>query len=271
MTSAAEPTESIRDSLLGPEEPWPFDDASAIRRVYSEGAVLLGSGRALLLQIAHPAVAAGVAEHSSFRKRRIERLLRTLRPTLAIVFGDRDQALAAAAAINGVHRGVAGAGYSARDPDLLLYVLATLIDTTLLVHDRFVRPLARDEVEAYYGDMKVVGTLLGIPAAHLPRDIEAFHAYFDGALAALRINDTSRFLAHEIFDTAPALSPVLWPLKHLTAGLLPPRLRAEFGLRWGLKREAALNASASLSRRLLPLTPRSLRRPPWFLLPRKRA
>ncbi|HLF71105.1 MAG TPA: oxygenase MpaB family protein [Dehalococcoidia bacterium] len=267
MTFVAKPAESIRGSPPGPGEPWPFDDASAIRRVHNEGALLLGAGRALLLQIAHPAVAAGVAEHSSFRKRRIERLLRTLRPTLAMVFGDRDQALAAAASINGVHRGVIGAGYSARDPDLLLYVLATLIDTTLLVHDRFVRPLTRDEAGAYYNDMKLIGTLLGIPSAHLPRDIEAFRAYFDGAIGALRVNDTSRSLAHEIFDTAPALSPVLWPMKHLTAGLLPPHLRDEFGLSWGPKREAALDALATLSRRLLPVTPRPLRRPPWFLLP----
>ena len=113
------------------------------QRVLHEGVLLLGGGRALLMQIAHPLVASGVAEHSNFRTDRIDRLLRTLRLTLAIVFGSREQALAAAGSINRVHEGVAGAGYAARDPELLLWVLATLIDTSLAMHDASCVPAQR--------------------------------------------------------------------------------------------------------------------------------
>src|ERR1041385_5155266 len=103
-----------------------FDDTSMIRRVHSEAVVLLGGGRALLLQLAHPAVAAAVAEHSSFRERRVGRLLGTLKPARAIVFGDGPTASAAACSINNIHARIQSAGYDARDPDLLFWVLATL-------------------------------------------------------------------------------------------------------------------------------------------------
>src|SRR5262245_593185 len=129
-----------------------------IRRVHSEAIVLLGGGRALLLQLAHPAVAAAVAEHSSFQKRRLERLLGTLKPTLAIVFGDARTATAAASSINATHARVQSAAYDARDPDLLLWVLATLIDTALLMHCRFLRPLSSVEEQSYYQDMLRAGS-----------------------------------------------------------------------------------------------------------------
>ena len=126
-----------------------FTDASMIRRVHREGVTLLGGGRALLMQIAHPAIAAAVAEHSSFRSDPLQRLLRTLRPTLAMAFGTPTQAGRAVAMINATHRRVTGPGYGATDPALLLWVLATLIDTSLLMHERFVHPLRPAEAEAY--------------------------------------------------------------------------------------------------------------------------
>src|SRR5437763_12171860 len=99
-----------------------YSPSSVTWRVNQEPALLLGGGRALLMQVAHPGVAAGVAEHSDFRRRPVRRMLRTLELTLSLTFGGRDQALAAARQINGVHRRVRGAGYSASDPRLLLWV-----------------------------------------------------------------------------------------------------------------------------------------------------
>src|SRR5262245_27475153 len=109
--AAQQPAARVADAL-------PFRDESAIRRVYAEGIILLGGGRALLMQIAHPLVAQGFAEHSSYRASRLERLLRTLKATLAIVFGNREPALHAAASINQVHTRVSGSGYTANDPEL---------------------------------------------------------------------------------------------------------------------------------------------------------
>ncbi len=115
------------------------------------------------MQLAHPAVARGVAAHSVYKSQRHTRLLRTLRPMYAIAFGTADQARSAAAQINHQHERVPGPAYSALDPVLLLWVLATLIDTSLTLHARFLRPLSRDEADAYYADIRRGGELLQIP------------------------------------------------------------------------------------------------------------
>src|SRR3989440_11795741 len=93
-----------------------YPEGSITRRVNRENVLLLGGGRALLMQLAHPAIAAGVDEHSDFRARPIRRLQRTVRMTMAIVFGDGDTARAAAQAVNRVHGRVRGEAYHPLDP-----------------------------------------------------------------------------------------------------------------------------------------------------------
>ena len=244
-----------------------FAGDSMIRRVHAEGVLLLGGGRALLMQIAHPAVARGVAEHSSFQGDRLGRLLRTLRPTLAIVFGSHAQAAEAARAIRRTHARVAGEGYAASDPALLLWVWATLVDTALLMHSLFVRPLRQDEAEAYLADMRAVGRALGIPSAHLPADLASFRAYVDATLTELTVGAQARAIARAIFDPGPILGPAMWGLRLLTAALLPAKMRAGFGLGEARLASRALRYAAPAARRLLPIVPRPLRAPPWFLLP----
>lgn len=245
----------------------PFLDDSMARRVHREGVLLLGGGRALLMQIAHPLVARGVAEHSNFRADRIDRLLRTLRPTLAIVFGIREQALAAAASINRVHDRVSGDGYAAKDPALLLWVLATLIDTSLVMHERFVRPLSIPEREAYYDDMRRVGSLLGVSPGAMPRDAGALQDYVAEMCASLMVTDEARDIAGALFRSNSLTWPVLGSVRALTAGLLPEPLRHQFGLGWGEGREAALGAVCRFSRAVVPKLPQCLKGPPWFLMP----
>jgi uncharacterized protein (DUF2236 family) len=247
-----------------------FTDDSAIRRVHRESVVLLGGGRALLLQVAHPAVAAGVAAHSSYRHDRWGRLLRTLRPTLAIVFGTPEQAQRAAAAVNATHRHVVGPGYRATDPELLRWVLATLIDSALLMYTRFVMPLPEAEAASYYRDMCDAGALLGIPPDCMPPDLAAFRRYFDGMVATIEVSDAARGIAVDLARPAGALTPAIRALEQLTAGLLPPRIRAQFGLDWGPARQALLEVSARLSRALLPRIPPPLRAPPALVLPPNR-
>src|SRR5512143_2508741 len=132
-------------------------DLDAARRVHANAALLAGGGCALLMQLAHPLVAQGVAEHSDFARDPIARLLRTLRLTLALVYGNDAQVSQALDAINGVHRHVTGPGYAAFDPALLLWVHATLIDTSLRVHALLVRPLSPTEAASYYEDMQRIG------------------------------------------------------------------------------------------------------------------
>jgi uncharacterized protein (DUF2236 family) len=246
-----------------------FTDASMIRRVHSESIVLLGGGRALLMQVAHPLVATGVAEHSSFRHDRIGRLLRTLRPTLALAFGTPEQVRAAATRINAIHETVAGPGYRATDPALLAWVMATLIDTGLLMHERFVRPLRSEEAEAYYRDMQACGRLLGIPDGALPEGLTAFHTYVASMVESLHVSEEAREIGDAIFAPKGPIGPVMLGLRAFTAGLLPPRLRDAFGLGWGPRRGRVLSATEAVSRRIWPLLPPRLRLPPPFLLPPK--
>jgi uncharacterized protein (DUF2236 family) len=245
----------------------PFPEDSAVRRIHGESVMLLGGGRALLLQVAHPAIAAGVVEHSSYRSERWRRLLRTLRPMYAIVFGTRHQAFAAAETIRRRHSVVRGNGYDARDPALLLWVLATLIDTALVVHERYVGAVSAGEAEDYYAGMCRLGMVLGIPPQALPADLAAFNGYFDRTLATLQVSNAAREISHDLFKLTPGAWPAVAAARLVTAGLLPPSLREQYGLTWGPKRDQALRATETVSRAVLPRVPSVLRRPPWFLMP----
>ncbi len=245
----------------------PFARDAAIREVDGEAVILVGGGRALLMQVAHPLVAQGVAEHSAYRGDRGGRLLRTLRPMFAIVFGTAGEVRAAVRGVNAVHRGVAGPGYSARDPELLLWVHATLVDSALECYRRFVRLPSPEQEARYYEETKLVGRLLGVPGSLLPPDLEAFGEYRDAMVASLEVSDTAREIARELCRPAPPFGPLIVPWRELTAGLLPGRLREQYGMPWSPAREALLEGASALSRRVWPHLPDALRRPPALLLP----
>ena len=245
----------------------PFAPDAAIREVDGEAVILVGGGRALLMQIAHPLVAQGVAEHSEWRGDRFGRLLRTLRPMFAIVFGNAEEVRAAARGVNAVHRGVTGAGYEARDPELLLWVHATLVDTALECHRRFVRPLPPEREALYYEETKLVGRLLGVPEALLPPDIDAFNAYVAATVEHLEVSETARAIARELCRPTLPFGPLIVPWREITAGLLPPRLREAYGMAWDPARAAVFEGASAFSRGVWPRLPRALRRPPAPLLP----
>ena len=245
-----------------------FAEGSAVRRVNGEAALLLGGGRALLMQLAHPQVAAGVAEHSDFQSAGPARLLRTLRASYAIVFGSAHERSEAVARVNAIHQSVRGHGYRATDPALLLWVHATLVDSALLTHCTFVAPLSDGEQARYYDEMTAVAALLGVAVDQQPPDIDAFRAYVRAMVESLEVSATARELAQALFRAPQAgPAPLLLLARELTAGLLPPRLRTKYGLAWDAPRAAALATAAAVSRRALPLLPRRVRRPPALLLP----
>src|SRR5688572_8063032 len=132
-------------------------------------AVLLGAGPcALLLQISHPSVARGVAEHSTFESDPFSRLSGTIRTTMDLVFGDGASSERAVRRLNGIHAGVRGEGYRALDPTLLLWVQVTLIVTSVRAYQRWVGPLAEAEKEQFWQEARAVGTRLGIPLGTSP-------------------------------------------------------------------------------------------------------
>jgi uncharacterized protein (DUF2236 family) len=234
--------------------------------VNQEPTLLLGGGRALLMQLAHPGVAAGVAEHSDFRRRPLERLLRTLELTLALTFGTRTEALAAAHQINVVHQRVRGSGYSATDPRLLLWVHATLIDSALVTYSAFVGPLTDGEREEYYQEAKLIGGLLGLANSRYPGGMPDFQAYLARMLGGgellvdRRARDLARAVLRPSIQRVP--TPVYRPLEAITAGLLPVSLRMDYDLRWGRLEQMGFSAVRGALPRVLRVLPRRFREVP---------
>lgn len=258
-------------------DPGMFGPDSEAWRLDREAMLLLGAGpRALLLQLAHPAVAAGVAEHSDFRTDPWRRLDGTLRSYLRIIYGSTSAARAEIRRLNTLHRGIAGSGYDARDPVLSLWVHATLVDSTIVVNDAWAGPVSRDRAAGFYDETKPIARAFGVPDALLPADLEAFERYLDeqtGSLGPVRVGPTARELAEAILH--PPLPGVLararihtrlydwtlWP----SIGLLPPSIRAQYGFSWGLLERAVSGWLVTAWRAWNPVLPGSFRQMPQAL------
>ena len=240
-----------------------FEEDSITRRINRENILLLGGGRALLMQLAHPKVAAGVDEHSDFRARPIRRLRRTIRMTMAIVFGDRATALAAARGVNQAHAKVQGAGYRALDPDLLLWVYATLADTALVTYEVFVKRLLPREREDFHHEFKLLGELLGIPRDLFPKTVGDFDKYMEQMVSSgpVRVDARASELAEQVMRPRVWLlpGPAMIPLNVVTTGLLPRALRGQYGLPWGSREQRAYRLAVALVPRVIALTPPLLR------------
>jgi uncharacterized protein (DUF2236 family) len=251
-----------------------FGPDSLTWRVNRETAVYLGGMRALLMQIAHPKVAQGVADHSNFRDNPLGRLRRTFDTVHAMVFGTRDEAVAAALRLHEVHARVRGrladpingmtAEYHANDPELLLWVFATLVDSSLLSYQTFVEPLRAPEETAFYEEARTFATLCGIDADELPPDIAAFRAYVRQVVRGgeLVITPTAREIAETLLKGPPPLYPFQPSNYVLAAGMLPVELRERFGIGWTLPVRATYSIGVRVVRRLVPHMPDVLRQVP---------
>jgi uncharacterized protein (DUF2236 family) len=254
-----------------------FTDDSMLRVVHREFAVALSGQRALLMQATHPVAFAGFFAHTGALDEPYERLNRTARVMDTIGFGSREAADRATRRVRAMHRRVsgvitepagrfpAGTPYAADDPVLLLWILATLVDSALLVYEKYVRRLTRDERDAYWQDYKVVGRLFGLADDEMPDAIEDFDAYMDDFLAGddLFITDEARELAIKIVMRPPVplkARPLLELANQITVGLLPARMRRGYGLRWDPMRSVALHGGAEYVKRVVvPVLPERLR------------
>ncbi len=267
-----------------------FGPRSEAWRLNREATLLLGAGpRALLMQIAHPLVAEGVAQHSRFREDPWRRLRATLRSYLTIIYGSTAEARAEIARLNRFHRSVRGPvsdpaaaralgpAYDARDPELSLWVHATLIDATLVANERWIGHLGRDRRAGFYAESLPIGRAFGVPAGILPPDIDAFDAYLArmvGPEGPVQVGPLARDLAEVILRPPlgplhPLLAPVpaslyawtMWP----AIELLPERIRQGYGLTGG-RRERLVSAWLTTGYRAWrPILPIGLRTMPWAL------
>jgi uncharacterized protein (DUF2236 family) len=233
-----------------PGDPGLTGPGSVTWRLARERVVPLGGLSALLLQLAHPLVAAGVAEHSSFRGDPTRRLMLTLEMLLVTTFGDASQVGAMTSRIASIHRVVHGSlprdvgewhrdtPYSATSPELSLWVYATIVETTLNSYSAFVRSLSRDERAEYYRESEKWGQLYGVGKDVRPASYQEFEQYYACMLSQLRAGDQARSIARMILRARLRGIPIPPWSYLLAAGLLPAPLRAQYGLRWSAAHRA---------------------------------
>ncbi len=252
-----------------------YPPGSITWRVNRETFLLLGGLRALTMQVAHPMVAQGVYDHSNFRNEPLKRLLRTLQTMLTIGYGSREAALAAAAQIRQVHRSIEGTlpeavgnfpaekQYQASDPALMIWVYATLVDSSIFMYECLVAPLKSDEKATYYEESKLWVTLLGVPAAILPADYPAFQRYVDATLSSddIAIGKSGEdVLEHVYFPQFPFLPRwVYYPVQIFTWALLPSALRDKTGYPWSNRRKIWVDRTVRFFKFIRPYLPGFLR------------
>jgi uncharacterized protein (DUF2236 family) len=257
-----------------------FDNDSMLRRVHRERALAFSGPRALLMQAAHPLAVTGLLAHSSALDEPYERLARTAETMSIIGFGSTAEADAVTRRVRAMHRRVsgrlpeavgrypAGTPYRADDPDLLLWILFTLVDSGVEVYRRYVRAMSRDEEAAYWEDYKVVGRLFGLRKRDMPATLDDLDAYRRRMLEGdeLHVTDWARKRAREIVLEPPvplAARPLVEAVNFTTIALLPDRIRDEYGfsgLPPGFLRKALVHGGAEYAKRVvLPLLPSRLR------------
>lgn len=250
------------------QRPELFSDPTSItRQINAERILILGWPRAILMQIAHPMVAQGVAQHSHFAdsiRAKLGRFWRTLDQMLRLTFGTPEQIWQAAQSIDRIHARVYGERdqqrYAARDLDLLKWVHCTFIDAMIETYGVFIRPLTDAEKEAYVYKASVIAPLLGAPHEIVPHTYADLQAYLQTMLSdqALIVDEQTHTLARYVLTGVPIplLQPVIeWYLRLSTALLLPEGLRAAYGLEVGRFGRFAFGLSAGISRiahRILP-------------------
>ena len=250
-----------------------FGPASITWRIDRESAIFLGAGRALLLQLAHPWVAAAISEHSQAIADPIGRFHRTFSTVFTMVFGTLNRALIAARRLHRRHGRIsgclpaatgpfaAGSRYIANDTAALRWVHATLVHTALLAHNLVCPPLTSNEHEQYWTESRLFGELFGLKSADFPGDWQSFTAYTDEMMHSnmLTVGDAAREIANRFFcGPSTRWRTPAW-YRALTAEMLPPRLRAEFGfVHEKHERESARRALVWL-RRVYPMLPTGLR------------
>jgi uncharacterized protein (DUF2236 family) len=270
-----------------PGDPGWFGPGSQVWRVWRERLLLLGGPAAVLLQLAHPLIAAGVATHSNFRDNPLRRLRATLDTTLTVVFGDRQQARTAAARVGKLHQRVqgrlpvtagcfpAGTVYRASDPQLALWVHATLVMVALDVMDQFVGSLSLGQRADFYQQSKHFARLFGVTEQVLPDSYVAFQAYLQSMLQGpeLAVDQTSQGLAAAVLDgwRLGLSRPPVAATKLLTAGLLPARFQEGFGLAWGRREQHRYVVLRSVLRTVAPSLPPTLRFWPHYRVALRRA
>lgn len=251
---------------------------SVVWRYAGDARLLAGAGYALLLQVSHPTVGAGVSEYSNFKADPWGRLFRTLDYSYSMVYGGPELAREIGARVFEMHKQIKGMRpdgerYHALEPEPYAWVHATLAESIVSGNLRFGLRMAPDEIERFWSEWRPLGRLVGVQTRELPEDWAGFRAYFQ-RMVDERLDDTEAVqdvlatLRRPARPPLPIVTDTTWrvarlPISRLlslaTLGLLPPPLRERFGARWSRVQELELSALGALARSATPLMPPSLR------------
>jgi uncharacterized protein (DUF2236 family) len=255
-----------------------FGPGSMTWRINRETAIFLAGGRALLLQLAHPWVAAAIAQHSQTLADPVGRFRRTFMPLFAMSFGTRDEAVSAARRLHRRHAEIsgrltenvgaftAGSCYRANDVAALRWVHATLTDSALIAYELLCPPLSLEERERSYTEACKFASFFGIPQSVLPQSRAGFADYMETMLQSdvLVVSATARGVASAIFSAEATRLRIPFWYRALTLSLLPSRLRTEFGLSYGSAEQRAADRSLAILRYVYPIIPLHLRYVPPY-------
>ncbi len=255
---------------LVPRTPAP---GSALWRHFGDARAGLFGPHALLLQVMHPVVDAGVKQHSRFKTEPFARLFETVRSMTTLVYGGADGAAAESRRLRALHRAIRGVDsegsrYHSLDPEAWAWVYATLVKGAMDAQQRFGRKVPAETVERYYREARELGMVLGVRAKDLPEDWAGFEAYFD-RMVETRLRDTES--AHDVLRflrelPKPFFVPrflwnfVTWPIVVLidvvTVQTLPETVRAKLGLAWAEWKEELLLWSMAAAKIVSAIVPR---------------
>lgn len=264
--------------LLGPD--------SLSWRLHEEQWLITAGARAFLLQAAHPKVAQGALDHSSFAEDPFGRVYRTIQGMAILNFGTTREAYTMAHHLNRLHQSIqgtlpesvgryrAGEAYSAMEPLALLWVHTVFVDSMLTAYKTFVGPLSTEECELYWQESCRYARLLGLTDAILPDSYAAVQQYMHEALASgeIAIGSAARFIAQSvIFPPMPLLRKPLWMIvRVITVGQLPVEIRQAYGLPWTWRSRIGFRLARDVAHLLRRLFPRALGRSPLVSFARSR-
>jgi uncharacterized protein (DUF2236 family) len=246
--------------------------------VQGERAVgLLYGQRALLIGALDPRNYEGTAMHSRYREQPFKRLAATGKMFETVFFGSRAEADKVLAAVEGMHRGVAGeltddagrhpAGtpYSASDPELMLWTIAVAAESACCFYELLVRRMAAAERDAFWADWVRFGELFGMPRSVAPVGWDRFRIYFEARLAGadMHLTPEAKRVGFGVAFRIP-MGAVQFAARDvhnlLMLGSLPPIVRDHYGLPWSRPQQLAFRAAAQALRASRPLSPRAIAR-----------
>jgi len=252
-----------------------FGQDSMHWKLYREPGIMVAGVSALLSQIAHPAVAVGVFHYSEFQKDFLGRAHRTIFSMMRIWMGSQTEAIQSAKRLHQIHHHIRGTfkerkngkivdrAFCANDPDLLLWILATMVMATVRAYEKVYQPLTAAERNHFFEETKITAQLMGIPLAEYPTDWAAFERYYEDILAGdvLEVGEMSRSISKDLFR---AYFPFSALMQAMAAGFLTEKLNQNFDLKFDKKEQRIFRRIIRFFRVTMRIIPDNWRYAPQY-------